>query len=452
MERLSNGAVRTIVGIMARRAGFVEIIDCVVQMGEAIKVGPSAHGGGLGVVASRDLSAGEIILVEEAPLVSSQKSNREPLHMQLAKRVLQDDDCEALLEQMAVIYPRSLDEVEPAVLALARDEYQKSVQKLMQEQGESGREGARSLSEEEILGLVLKIAFSSFMGGVYVAGAMFNHSCRPNIMPQQRPNGEPGTCMVVTRAVASGEELTFSYLSPLEQSFSQRSKKFHFQHLSALSPSPWPAEMEAFSERLERELAAAATGAGSAAARQGGPDCEEDEEEPLTREEAEAHLCHMQDVLDSLDESEAAGEMDAKALLKELLAIKEEAEGLLHPRHLVLCRINNMIVRGAHRLLAARPHPQWALMMLNSTQELSATWNADLLGPDHLDLARIAGDRHLALDYLIANAPDALYKAFPSTLDTWHKASKAAHASLSEARRIARLYHLPESTTSTRQP
>ena len=94
------------------RVGFVEIVDGVVHMScDAVKVGTSPHGGGIGVFAIRDLRAGEIILTEEAPLVSSQKSQRESLHMQLAKRVLQDDAREALLEQMAVIYPRSLDEV-----------------------------------------------------------------------------------------------------------------------------------------------------------------------------------------------------------------------------------------------------------------------------------------------------------------------------------------------------
>ena len=36
--------------------------------------------------------------------------------MQLAKRVLMDDEREALHEQMAVIYPRSLAEVEDYVL------------------------------------------------------------------------------------------------------------------------------------------------------------------------------------------------------------------------------------------------------------------------------------------------------------------------------------------------
>jgi len=248
------------------------------------------------------------------------------VNLQLAKRVLHDSEREALLKQMAVIYPRSLQEVDPVTLARARKEYAKSVQRLLQEE-KSAPAGVRHLCEAELLALVLKIAFSSFMGGIYVAGAMFNHSCRPNVISQPRPNKAPGTCMMVTRAVKEGEELCFSYLSPLEQSYRQRQKKFDFQHLSELAPSPWPAgtqftsftgtkvqiltqlwaaEMEAFSPDIEHRLAAAAAAAncGGGAegqndgAREGAEDEEEDEAGELTREEAEAHLCHMQDVLD----------------------------------------------------------------------------------------------------------------------------------------------------------
>jgi len=341
------------------------------------------------------------------------------VNLQLAKSVLHDSEREALLKQMAVIYPRSLQEVDPVTLARARKEYAKSVQKLLQEE-KSAPAGVRHLCEAELLALVLKIAFSSFMGGIYVAGAMFNHSCRPNVISQPRPNKAPGTCMMVTRAVKEGEELCFSYLSPLEQSYRQRQKKFDFQHLSELAPSPWPAgtqftsftgtkvqiltqlwaaEMEAFSADIEHRLAeaehrlagaAAAANCGGRAegqndgAREGAEDEEEDEAGELTREEAEAHLCHMQDVLDrsvqhigvvktlqklivvpdSVDESTAAKESDAKSLLKDVWDLKEEAEGLLHSRNIVLCRINNTAVRLAHQLLVERPHAQWAIAML----------------------------------------------------------------------------------------
>ena len=64
----------------------------------------------------------------------------------------------------------------------------------------------------------------------------------------------------------------------------------------------------------------------------------------------------------------------------QVLEVKEEAAGLLNARHIVLCRLNNMAVRAAHQLLSARPHQQWALLMLQCSEELSATWSPALLG------------------------------------------------------------------------
>ena len=158
--------------------------------------------------------------------------------------------------------------------------------------------------------------------------------------------------------------------------------------------------------------------------------------------------------------------------------MKEEAAGLLNARHIVLCRLNNMAVRAAHQLLSARPHQQWALLMLQCSEELSATWSPALLGnwrmracvcargrrdercsayactcavagPDHCDLARIAHDKHVALDFLINNSPEALYSAFPQQYGTWQKASKAELAAKREAARIAALYdHGAPETTS----
>jgi hypothetical protein len=213
--------------------------------------------------------------------------------VQLAKRVLQDDQRDAVLGQMAVIYPRSLDDVEPGTLARARKEYAKSVQKLLREQQQDAGGGNRQLSEAEMLLLVLKIAFSSFMGGIYVAGAMFNHACRPNLLSQPRPNGALGTCMMATCRIAAGEELTFSYLSPLEQSFGQRCKKFEFQHLCQLASSPWPREMESFSPALEQMIAAGAVAGGGRSGAGDAGNGEEEEEGELT----EAQILNVPSVM-----------------------------------------------------------------------------------------------------------------------------------------------------------
>ncbi len=49
------------------------------------------------------------------------------------------------------------------------------------------------------------------------------------------------------------------------------------------------------------------------------------------------------------------------------------------------------------------------------SQQVAQSWNSELLGPDHPDLARINMDKSVALTYLLEHAADALYAAFPGT-------------------------------------
>ena len=101
-------------------------------------------GGGRGVFARRAIKVGEVVL-EEAPLVRAlpthQKSEEgtvrptdEPLHMQLARRVLQDPERDALLAQMAVLYPRAIEDMDADVYKRAKRHHADSVDKLADQQ------------------------------------------------------------------------------------------------------------------------------------------------------------------------------------------------------------------------------------------------------------------------------------------------------------------------------
>lgn len=104
-------------------------------------------GGGRGVFARRAIKVGEVVL-EESPLVAAlpthQKSEEgtvrasdEPLHMQLTRRVLQDPDRDALLEQMTVLYPRTVDDMDTDVYRRAKRHHADSVDKLVDQQREA---------------------------------------------------------------------------------------------------------------------------------------------------------------------------------------------------------------------------------------------------------------------------------------------------------------------------
>jgi len=105
------------------------------------------------------------------------------------------------------------------------------------------------------------------------------------------------------------------------------------------------------------------------------------------------------------------------------------------------------------------------LYAFQCSRQVAQSWNSELLGPDHPDLARINMDKSVALTYLLEHAADALYAAFPGTqcagctstkrlqkstntetsgaaeeYGSWQKASKAELAAKNEALRIAALY------------
>jgi hypothetical protein len=95
------------------------------------------------------------------------------------------------------------------------------------------------------------------LAGLYLNLALINHSCSPNctkLTPWKEVRSAAGngvgswTASEVwaTRNIAPGEELTISYLQPLEQTAPRRRSQFLEQHLCELGPSPHPPELEAF--------------------------------------------------------------------------------------------------------------------------------------------------------------------------------------------------------------
>ena len=349
--------------------------DGVVVMGGGgaveVRVMPGI-GGGRGVFACRDIRVGEVVL-QEAPLVralpTNQKSEEgtvrakdEPLHMQLTRRVLQDPRRDALLEQMAVLYPRSVVDMDADVYKRAKRHHADSVDKLVDQQRQAPSAPQPLMAEEDVLIVLLKVCFNAFQGGVYVKKGMFNHSCRPNcetFAAGERPGrnaGAPAASSGASEIVANtdipaGTELTISYLFPIEQTHASRRRKFEKQHFCDIGPSPWPREMEALLWEDEKEF---------------------DDE---VRKEVLDALAQVEEALDHLDDLLESGEATHKFAFKQLKSELAEAETLVPPNHLVICRINNMMVRSANEMVRSQKKPSAALMasiLRSSLQVLDA--------------------------------------------------------------------------------
>jgi len=158
----------------------------VIGNGDVVEVRTMNEvGGGRGVFAMRHIKAGEILL-SETPILSTLSGAEhkgavaEPLHVQLTLRVLVDPHRDALLQQMAGLYPCSIDHMRPDVHARAKRHYASYVQKLHRKQCTLDSAQRHPLSEDDVLILLLKVCFNAFRGGIYVKKPMFNHCCRPN--------------------------------------------------------------------------------------------------------------------------------------------------------------------------------------------------------------------------------------------------------------------------------
>jgi len=369
MESLIPEELVAPVGGQGDRDGFLhlsEFTDGVVIMGnEAVEVREmSGIGGGRGVFARRDIKVGEVVL-EEVPLVRAlpthQKSEEgrvratdEPLHMQLTRRVLQDPRRDLLLQQMEVLYPRTVDlherihdDMDLEVYKRAKRHHADFVDKLVDKQQATSAQPP--LGEEEVLVVLLKVCFNAFQGGIYVKKGMFNHSCRPNCETfgaGERPGrnaGDSATCRKASEIVANtdipaGTELTISYLFPIEQTHASRQRKFEKQHFCDIGPSPWPREVEALLFEDEQEF-----------------------DESMRKEVLES-LAQVEEALDHLDDLLESGEATHKFAFKQLKSELQEAETLVPPNHLVVCRINNMIVRSANELIASQKKPNAAIV------------------------------------------------------------------------------------------
>jgi hypothetical protein len=162
-----------------------------LDMGGLVEVkSADGIGGGRGVFAKRDISPGEVVFTD-TPLLSTLGNHEsvagEPMHVQLARRILQSEQRDALLQQLACLYPQTLSELSADMLTTARAKHGTALSHLVAIQS------APALAENDVLCILLKVCFSAFCGGLYVRKAMLNHCCRPNCIafqPGQRTSSD----------------------------------------------------------------------------------------------------------------------------------------------------------------------------------------------------------------------------------------------------------------------
>eukprot|EP00873_Tetraselmis_striata_P027146 jgi/Tetstr1/447410/TSEL_034844.t1 len=198
------------------------------------------------------------LVLEEEPLVAVPREvhEGEDLHTALARRILTELPAEgrhAALNAAAALHPVELTDLPADVLEQQRACHKASAARLAS-MGEHG------LGEDDVLRLLLAMQCNAFYSGLYCNLALINHACKPNctkLTPWRDVGQAPGSVggakseVWATRDIAAGEEITISYLHPLEQSAASRAAQFREQHLCELpSDSPYPPELEALREEV----------------------------------------------------------------------------------------------------------------------------------------------------------------------------------------------------------
>eukprot|EP00854_Cymbomonas_tetramitiformis_P008363 gene8363-9941_t len=321
-----------------------------------LEILPSIAGGGRGVFAKQDIRA-----EHPAITVPDDRGEAESLHGAMTRQVIQSEHRVKLLASMAVLHPTALKSLPQAQLTLAREQHAHELKSLADKQTLEPR-----LNEEEVLLVYLKMQMNAFYSGLYLNMAMINHACRPNCIkfsPKSISTGverQGADCAAVAyseaRAVddiSAGEEITWSYLHPPEQSHLSRQRLFQEQHYCDLGPSPFPEEMEAIPPNGSSE------------------------------KEAVVWIMDLERSLDDMDARLAAGALSSTEALEEAQQMKARALERLSEGHIVLCRINHALIQAridgparekrsalpSDSLMWARPPPPISTLALIGLQE-----------------------------------------------------------------------------------
>jgi len=275
--------------------------DCPPVFWGPIAVVRLAHmGGGRGIVACRDLSPGEVLLIEEPVVKWSASSSRRP--RQLLSAALRRPDAHSCLRAMARLHPEVLEGVDG--LDALREEHMPTVSALLplycevvsqatastatpasgaEPRKHDGTGGAASASgpwlaaANELLRLCLVCQWNAFDSGLFLHQALINHAAPRNANCDKAwldeawrerwkargegggaaacggsdggsgaPQGTHGASVTggvsvvrATRRIQSGEEITISYLQPMEVTASRAASRLRqFDFCDAVAHDP----------------------------------------------------------------------------------------------------------------------------------------------------------------------------------------------------------------------
>jgi hypothetical protein len=201
------------------------------------------YGGGRGYVASHDLEAGTLVLVEQPVITLPSDEWGEQLGLVSVLRLFEAANASHIIHDLEHFHPTKLT-VDGAVessreqvadmLDLLRfqidegDQELKSLTEFAAISNITNRDGS-PVTDEDVLRILLALRYNGLETGIYLHVAMLNHVDSPNCVKFLPKDDKPYSEVRTTRAVRAGESLTISYL-PRILSHATRRKHLWEQH------------------------------------------------------------------------------------------------------------------------------------------------------------------------------------------------------------------------------
>ena len=218
--------------------------SCQIPWDPPLYISPNAklvsnlpYGGERGYVATSDLPAGTLVMVDKPIMEWPEEQLGKELSLLTVKYLLDHRNAAKILADLEDFYPTKtvVDAAEQSenpeqietMMDKLREKYGNKQNSLLSKLVEhaanrnvQNRNGT-SLTSTDILRLFLSLRYNGLESGVYKHVAMLNHKCQPNCVKFMPPSVGTGMFEMefsevrTTRRVAAGESLTISYMSKL---------------------------------------------------------------------------------------------------------------------------------------------------------------------------------------------------------------------------------------------
>jgi len=408
------------------------------------------YGGGRGYVASRNLAAGTLVLVERPVISLPTDQWGDQLDLCTVLSLFEHPNASQLIYDLEYFHPTKLavdgmlescsKEQVVDMLGSLRSQYQEDNDEPLRALTESSSERSLTnsdgspITETDALRILLSMRYNGLETGVYLHVAMLNHKDQPNCVKFLPTADKTYSEVRTTRSVAVGEPLTISYL-PRILSHATRRKHLWEQHRFDLG-----ADLPNSLRKMEQ------------IATQQPPSALSEWDEGSTTNRIEMATAELEEIYQDANEQvvdwqalSSEGAEQAKALEQASLELFIEAlDQLQNECHLLLIpclrlHLDSCDLVQRDPTLSASQRVQLLCRMVVTARKLLALQER-YHGRDHFDLARTNLDVAQTIEELLATSSKALVALALDGLGTPVSWSVLEHQSRKEYERISRLY------------